>query len=343
MTGGEVRQLTLRDEQRWDDFVRTCKDTTFFHQAGWKHVVEKTYRHRSIYLFTEDETGEITGILPLFFINSPLGKKLVSLPFAPYGGICATRQPAAASLLAEAVRRSESLSVKFCELRSFHEHPCPDFRCREGYSTFIMDLRPDEQALADTIGKKNRNMIRKGEKSGLAFQSFENKAALDEFYQVYTDSISALGTPAHSRGFFQEVHARFPADVSVATVSKGHKPVAALLLLRFKDQVISGWGGSLPDSLDYAPNNFLYWHALLEARQQGHSFFDFGRSLKGTGNYHFKRHWGATERPLRYWFYPYNPDIRPPQERFGLGAKVWKLIPPSINRLMGPMIRKYVV
>ena len=227
MTREEVHQLISRDEQRWDDFIRTCKDATFFHQTGWKHVVENTYNHRPVYLFTEDETGQITGILPLFFISSPIfGKKLVSLPFAPYGGICAKHGSAAASLLAEAVRRYESLSVKFCELRCFHEHPCPDFRCRKGYSTFIMDLRPDEQTLWNTIGKKNRNMVRKGEKSGLTYQSAEDSAALDEFYHVYTDSISALGTPAHSREFFQEIYTRFPKDISVATVSPGHEPIA---------------------------------------------------------------------------------------------------------------------
>jgi FemAB-related protein (PEP-CTERM system-associated) len=344
MSREEVHLLTPKDEQKWDDFVHTCKDATFFHQTGWKHVVEKTYHHQSFYLYTEDECGQITGILPLFFINHPIfGKKLISLPFAPYGGICAIPGSAASSLLGEAIRRSESLSVKFCELRCLHTHPCPNFRCREGYSTFIMDLCPDEQTIWHTIGKKNRNMVRKGVKSGLTYQSGEDSTALAEFYQVYTDSISALGTPAHSRDFFQGVYDRFPADISIATVSLREEPIAALFLIHFRDQVISGWGGSLPGSLDYAPNNFLYWHALLAAQQKGCSFFDFGRSLKGTGNYHFKRHWGATERHLSYWYYPGDLNIRPPQERYGPGAKVWKLIPASINRIIGPMIRRYVV
>ena len=36
------------------------------------------------------EEGEIKGILPLFLMRSMLfGKKLVSVPFAPYGGVCA--------------------------------------------------------------------------------------------------------------------------------------------------------------------------------------------------------------------------------------------------------------
>ncbi|MEA2075232.1 MAG: hypothetical protein U9O85_05815 [Euryarchaeota archaeon] len=35
------------------------------------------------------ENGEIKGVLPLFLMKSMLfGKKLVSVPFAPYGGVC---------------------------------------------------------------------------------------------------------------------------------------------------------------------------------------------------------------------------------------------------------------
>jgi FemAB-related protein (PEP-CTERM system-associated) len=344
MKSVEVHLLARKDEQKWDEFVNKSENATFFHQSAWKHVVEKTYHHKSVYLFTEDENGQITGILPLFFIDNLLfGKKLISLPFAPYGGICANHGSAAISLLTEAIRHLESLSANFCELRCFYEHPCPNFRCTEEYSTFIMDLRPDKQILWNKIGKKNRNMVRKSVKLGLTYKLGEGSTALAEFYRVYTDSISALGTPAHSFDFFQEVHDQFPASISIAIVSFREDPIATLFLMHFRDQVISGWGGSLPFSLSYAPNNFLYWQSLLTEQQKGCSFFDFGRSLEGTGNYHFKRHWGATERHLRYCYYPCDLNIRPPQESYGLGAKVWKFIPASINRLVGPMIRKYVV
>jgi hypothetical protein len=52
-------------------------------------VVEKIYKHKPIYLIAKEE-DEIKGFLPLFSMRSMIfGKKLVSVPFAPYGGVCA--------------------------------------------------------------------------------------------------------------------------------------------------------------------------------------------------------------------------------------------------------------
>jgi len=52
-------------------------------------VVAGTYKHRPVYLVAK-EGGEIKGVLPLFLTKSMIfGKKLVSVPFAPYGGVCA--------------------------------------------------------------------------------------------------------------------------------------------------------------------------------------------------------------------------------------------------------------
>lgn len=344
MNTRDVHILTQKNEQKWDNFVRRFEGATFFHRIGWKNVVEKTYHHKAYYLFTEDDAGEITGVLPLFFIKSLIfGQKLVSLPFAPYGGVCAADESAAASLVAEAITRSESLGKKYIELRSFNERPYPGFSCMRGYSTFIMDVHQDEKELWQNIGKKNRNMIRKGVKSGLIYRWREERSALSEFYEVYTENISAMGTPAHGFDFFKAVYDQFPGDIAIAEVTLRNEPIASLLLLYFKERMISGWGGSLPDTLAYAPNNFLYWNSLLAARQKGYTFFDFGRSLEGTGNYHFKRHWGATEHPLTYWYYPGDRDIRPPQGQYEFFARVWKHVPVSINRRIGPLIRRSVL
>ena len=55
-------------------------------------MVEKTYKHKPIYLIAKED-GEMKGVLPLFLMQSMLfGKKLVSVPFAPYGGVCADNE-----------------------------------------------------------------------------------------------------------------------------------------------------------------------------------------------------------------------------------------------------------
>jgi len=74
----EVYELEREDEKAWDEYVYNSNSATFYHQIGWRNVVEKTYRHKPIYLLAKEE--EMRSLI--------FGKKLVSVPFAPYGGVC---------------------------------------------------------------------------------------------------------------------------------------------------------------------------------------------------------------------------------------------------------------
>ena len=85
----EICELKDGDEKAWDEYVLQHPDSTFYHQIGWKNVVEKSYGHKSYYLLAKED-GEIKGVLPLFFMKSMFfGRKFVSIPFAPYGGVIA--------------------------------------------------------------------------------------------------------------------------------------------------------------------------------------------------------------------------------------------------------------
>ena len=89
-----VRLLDQADFYKWDEFVESCPDATFFHRAGWKTVVEKAFGHRTHYLLAE-RAGAIVGVLPLTEIKSYLfGHSLVSNAFCVYGGIAAADEAA---------------------------------------------------------------------------------------------------------------------------------------------------------------------------------------------------------------------------------------------------------
>jgi len=70
----------------------------------WRNVVEKTYEHKPIYLVAK-EGSELKGVLPLFMMRSWFfGKKLVSVPFAPYGYVWADKETIEKALVGEAKR-----------------------------------------------------------------------------------------------------------------------------------------------------------------------------------------------------------------------------------------------
>lgn len=107
----QITGLRKEDEKAWDFYVHSSNNSTFYHQIGWKNVVERTYRHKPIYL-TAKEEGEIKGVLPLFLMKSILfGTKLVSVSFAPYGGVCADNESIENALIKEAKRITRSLAL----------------------------------------------------------------------------------------------------------------------------------------------------------------------------------------------------------------------------------------
>jgi serine/alanine adding enzyme len=107
----EITELQKEDEKAWDSYIYNSNISTFYHQIGWKSVVEKTYKHKPIYLIAKED-GEIRGVLPLFLMKSMIfGKKLVSVPFAPYGGACADNGIIEKALIEEAKRITEECSV----------------------------------------------------------------------------------------------------------------------------------------------------------------------------------------------------------------------------------------
>ena len=90
-------------------------------------MVEKAYNHKPLYLIAK-ENGEIKGVLPLFLMKSIIfEKKLVSVLFAPYGGVCADSETVKNALIEKAkriiseldmgdkVNNNESIYYQLCE------------------------------------------------------------------------------------------------------------------------------------------------------------------------------------------------------------------------------------
>ena len=48
-----VREMGTADAGRWDAFVRSAPDATFFHRAAWRDVIETVFGHRTLFLYAE--------------------------------------------------------------------------------------------------------------------------------------------------------------------------------------------------------------------------------------------------------------------------------------------------
>ena len=339
----EITELRREEEKAWDSYVYKSSSSTFYHQLGWRNVVKKTYKHKPIYLVAK-ENGEIEGVLPLFLMKSMIfGKKLVSVPFAPYGGVCADDGIGEKMLIEEAIRVADEFDADYLELRYLNKNGNnPNPTTNSNYVTFILDLDINTEVVWRLFNNKVRNAIRKAIKSGV---KIANESHIDEFYGLYTRNMRDLGTPPHSFTFFKNLLHEFPEHTRVVSVKYDGVSVAAMLLLYFKDTIISGWAASDRRYRNVNPNNLLYWEVIKAGCEAGYKYFDFGRSLRGSGTFKFKKPWGGEIKQLHYQYHLFNnrknmPDTsqsNPKRQKF---AGIWGRLPLKLATAIGPLIRK---
>jgi FemAB-related protein (PEP-CTERM system-associated) len=338
-----IGTLTDRDYQRWDEFVMSCPEATFFHRAGWKTILERAFGHRTHFLYAESN-GVIQGILPLAEIKSWLfGHWLGSLPFCVYGGIAAKSESAREKLDLAAQQLASELNVGHLEYRTF-QATHPDWAHKDIYVTFRKEIFSDHEQNMLAIPRKQRAMVRKGIKAGLRGVKDSN---VDRFFALFSDNVHRHGTPALSKRYFRLLTEVFRDDCEVLTVVDiNNKPLSSVLTFYFRDEVLPYYAGDDVAARELAANDFKYWDLMRRAAERGCKLFDYGRSKIGTGPYHFKKNWGFEPIPLNYEYQLHGansvPDQNPLNPKYRLFIKAWQSMPLTWANLLGPHIVKYL-
>ncbi len=338
----EICELKKNDEKAWDEYVLKHPDSTFYHQIGWKYIVEKSYGHKPHYLFAR-ENGEINGVLPLFIMKSSLfGKKLVSLPFAPYGGSCYNDEYIKNMLIQEAINVVQERDMDFLELRHQISYDNNKLLNKTDYITYVIDLE-NEQTVWEKIKRDRQRNIQKGSKNNLELNW---DASVDDFYEIHSHTMRDLGTPSHSIQFFKNCISEFPNNSKVLSLKYSDKLIGCQILFFFKDTIIAAWGSSIEDYKNYMPDQFTIWEILKYGCSNGFRHFDFGRCLQNTSAFKYKERWGGYPKQLLYQYYIYNTDImpdnsqsNPKRQKF---SNLWKKLPIPITEILGPIIRKHI-
>ena len=335
-----IKTLDHSNYSNWDIYVDQAKDATFFHQSGWKEVVERAFGHSTYYLYCENN-GKITGILPLVHIKSLLfGNALVSNAFCVYGGIVANDDKTYQMLDKEACRLAEELAVDYMEMRNRFQKSL-DRPHKAIYVTFRKELDPEAENNLLAIPRKQRAMVRKGIKAGL-------KSVIDQdierFFAAYSESVRNLGTPVLPKKYFQILSEVFKQQCEILTVEDNGQLISSVMNFYFRDEVLPYYGGGTEYARSVKGNDFMYWEVMRRAVEKQIKFFDYGRSKIGTGSYKFKRHWGFEPEPLFYEYYLVNtevmPDINPLNPKYQLFIAAWKRLPLKVSQFVGPFLSR---
>jgi FemAB-related protein (PEP-CTERM system-associated) len=340
-----VRLATPADDASRDALVLDAPQATFFHLSGWRRFVERTYRHPACELAAW-RGGELVGILPLMRCRGLLGgRKLVSMPYAVYGGPIGVDREVELALVGEAKLMAERQRAAYLELRCL-EDPDLDLAASELYFTFLKDLPERPEDVLTSMPKKARAEARKARKRhGLDLA--EGVWYVDDLVRLFLQNKHALGSPALPPEHFTNLLEELGQHIHVHLVSKDRKPVAAVMSFAFRDTLIAYYAGTAPGAdRAFSASNFMYMALQEWAVEKGFRVFDFCRSRGDSGAFQFKLHQGFEPRPLHYRYHLVGakgtPWFNPSDPRTAFLRRTWSALPLWLARRLSRSLARRI-
>ena len=334
-----ICNLTNKNKDDWNAFVQAHDEGTFFHLAEWQDILERAFGFQTFYMMAK-QGGAVTGILPLALVKRPiLGTVLISTPLGVYGGGLGE----ATVLEQAAIKIAQKREVEYLELRGAPQ-ALSDMSVSDRFATFRRLLANTSEENLKAIPTRQRAVIRKGISFNLATHVSQD---VDLFYKLYAISVRNLGTPVFARKYLRILRAVFADAIEVTMITHQNKMLSSVLSFKYKDQILPYYGGGVPEARDYKAFPYMYWKVMERAVDEGIRIFDFGRSMKGSGAYAFKKNFGFSPHPLPYHYYLVNaraiPDLDPDTPRNKMLISVWKKLPVSIANRIGPVLYPVIV
>jgi FemAB-related protein (PEP-CTERM system-associated) len=343
--GVRVRPAGPADEATWRALVMAHPGGTPFHLPAWSRCIQATFAHEPRHLLAERD-GVTVGILPLFHVRSPfLGRNLVSIPYAVYGGPLAADREAEEALLRAGSALAKDLNVGYLELR-FRDAPANDLPENDLYVTFRRELPPPGSDTLLLLPRKARAAARQArDRHRLEFA--EGMWYLPDLVRLFAINKRHLGSPGLPPDHFARLREEFRGALHLHVVRSGSEPIAAVLSFAFRDTILPYYSGALTEAAERGhANNLLYWGLLDWASAKGFRWFDFGRSRRGTGAADFKKNQGFEPTPLHYryvlvrrrrvpTFTPSNPQLAPLR-------RLWRAMPMRVTDLLSRWFSRYL-
>ncbi|MCH7604803.1 GNAT family N-acetyltransferase [Patescibacteria group bacterium] len=331
--------------KQWNNIVTShCKAT--YYLSEWGKLLQTVFGYPLVYLEYKQ------GVFPLVHVKSFLfGNRLISLPFADYGGPCAADENSLEELIGKAEEAASNLNVDFVELRmpeknSWNALEKHGFVKRNEYVTFVIDLDQDTEKLWQNIGGKNRNMVRNAQKSNVKIVHAKEGSDVKIFYRLYLKTMKRLGSPPQPLLFFETMWNLFyPGHLLISMAKVNNTYVASDLFFLYKDRIHYAYGCSVSKDITATGlHNLLLWDIIEWGNKHGFQYLDLGRTREGQGTMLFKKRWGGEQIAMPYFYKFYKKELKQRQElTYKRLSNLWaRAMPEPIANRIGPWIIKQI-
>ena len=186
------------------------------------------------------------------------------------------------------------------------------------------------------LAPQPRRSIRRAREAGYTVSEEAGASAVGIFHGLARRAFERHGSPMVPARLFSALVSDLGARILVVREAGGGRPAASLIWLRDRSLAWAPWSGALRRR-DH-PGSLLFWGWVERALADGVEVLDFGRSSAGQGAYVFKRSFGATAIPLR-WFSDRSTHI---YRRYAAAQRFWRALPRPVTRRVGPVLCRYL-
>ena len=347
----QIKIINPISDKKWDEFVKEHPKGTIFHLSNWAEVIYSTYHFKPYYLIMEDNSGKIKSGWPFFFINNAIpSKKLISIPFTDHIKPLISLENAYQNFFEKILEVHQAKKCKNVEIRgNFQNGKEIGFKRNNYYKNFVLNINPDIETIWKKCKQKSvRYSIKKAEKMGVKIEKSKEKDGIRIFYDLNVLTRKKHGVIPQPFSFFLNIWNQIINQgygfVSIAWYNG--TPIAASIFFEYKNTIYHKFNASDKNFIHFYPNYLILWDAIKYAYNKGIKYLDLGRtSPDNKGLLNFKRHWGAEEIDLPYYYYPEirgTSSMRQSSLKYKIATGILRKTPSKILVFLGNKFYRYL-
>lgn len=273
----KVGPVATRTSPVWSRLV-SSRPSDVFHSPAWHAVLHDTYGFEPTGHVLQNAAGEAVAGIVSCQIDGITGRRQVSLPFSDFSDPLVDNLEEWRELI-EGLPKGPPLRLR-CVHNQVPLHD-PTFRTVGTAHWHAVDVsRPVEELWESFKGSARRN-VRIAEKAGVSIRSGSSEADLRAFFSLHLSVRKhKYGYLAQPYRFFQAIKRHFldEGNGTILLAELDGLPIAAFVLLTWRERTYYKFGASGGATLDRRPNDLLMWQAARYANEQGSSRLDLGLS-----------------------------------------------------------------
>ncbi|MEO0185268.1 MAG: GNAT family N-acetyltransferase [candidate division WOR-3 bacterium] len=337
-------------DNRWDAFVHQHPDGTIFHTSNWARVIQNTYGYEPSFLVCEVD-GIIRAGIPFFLVKNGFGHtRLVCLPFTDECKPLFNTHKDLENDISKLMEMSQEGIVNDIEIRGSNIDLSQkfDFKPYSYYKLFRLNIDCELDVLWKNFKQKSiRYPIKKAQRYGIKIVKSVKSVDMEIFYRLNLLTRRKHGVIPQPYRFFKNILTEiFNQGLGFLLIAQyNRKPIGASIFFTFKNTIYHKFNASDANYLEYQPNHLILWHAIQWAVENGYKTLDLGRtSPDNHGLMAYKKHWGAEEIDLPYYYWPEIKGASATKEssnKYRIASSVLRKMPISILRISGNLLYKY--